>query len=61
MAGDKTKQTDEERLVVDHNHKTGMIRGLLCHRCNTGLGHFEEKIDLLHNAIEYLRRGIHNE
>ena len=45
-----------ERLRVDHNHKTKVIRQLLCHNCNVGLGHFQEDISLLEKAIEYLRR-----
>lgn len=41
-------------LTVDHCHKTGTIRGLLCHRCNLGLGHFRDNIYLFINAIDYL-------
>lgn len=42
------------KLVVDHNHKTGMPRELLCSSCNTGLGFFKEDVDLLQQAINYL-------
>ena len=42
-------------LRVDHNHKTGKIRGLLCHHCNVALGHFGDCIPLLKNAILYLK------
>lgn len=42
------------RLSVDHNHKTGFIRGLLCHRCNIGLGAFRDNEDYLYNASEYI-------
>lgn len=40
---------------IDHDHKTGVIRGLLCHGCNTGLGLFKENVGNLEKAIEYLR------
>ena len=45
----------EEKLHVDHSHKTNKVRSLLCFHCNAGLGHFEENIELLNNAIEYIK------
>lgn len=44
-------------LAVDHCHETGEVRGLLCHHCNVGLGHFKDNIKLLENSIKYLERG----
>jgi hypothetical protein len=44
-----------EVLVVDHNHKTGKIRGMLCNHCNRGLGHFRDDPELLTFAAEYLK------
>lgn len=42
-------------LSLDHCHKTKKIRGLLCHSCNTALGHFRDSIELLQSAINYIK------
>jgi hypothetical protein len=42
------------KLVVDHCHTTGKIRGLLCHHCNVSLGLFNDNIETLQEAIRYL-------
>ena len=44
------------RLSIDHCHSTGAIRGLLCSRCNTAIGSFDDNIELMRRAIEYLQR-----
>lgn len=41
-------------LHVDHDHVTGKVRGLLCSRCNTGIGMMGDNTALLRKAIEYL-------
>lgn len=43
-------------LAVDHCHKTGKVRGLLCGRCNLTLGILKEDISLLYNYVEYLKQ-----
>lgn len=44
-----------KKLHVDHCHKTGIVRGLLCQSCNQALGFFRDNPNLLKAAIKYLR------
>ena len=45
---------DGKQLFVDHNHRTGKIRGVLCRKCNMGLGYFNDNKELLIKAVKYL-------
>lgn len=49
-----TEPLGKGNFHIDHCHKSEKIRGLLCHHCNVGLGHFKDNIDLLNIAIKYL-------
>lgn len=45
-----------DKMHVDHDHETGEFRGILCSRCNTGLGLFLDSVEMLKKAIVYLER-----
>ncbi len=47
--------TSKRHFAVDHNHKNGQIRGLLCARCNTGLARFMDNITNLRRAVRYMK------
>lgn len=43
-------------LNIDHDHKTGKVRALLCGRCNPALGSFMDSLEILLKAVEYLKK-----
>jgi hypothetical protein len=52
----KTHQSEFGRMLhIDHDHITGKVRGLLCFRCNSGLGFFRDNCTALLQAVSYLK------
>ena len=47
---------DTEHLVLDHDHVTGKVRDLICTQCNKMLGHARDSLDILYEAIAYLKK-----
>ena len=54
----KINNIQGRRLEVDHDHKTGKIRGLLCNGCNVGIGAFSDDMDLMAKAVQYVNKYI---
>lgn len=46
------------KFVIDHDHQTNNVRGLLCQNCNTLIGHAHDNIEILNNAVEYLQKSF---
>ncbi len=53
--GNENTMSKKTRFSVDHCHTTGKVRGLLCTKCNSGIGMFNDNISLLTAAISYLK------
>jgi len=49
------------RANVDHDHETGEVRGILCTKCNTGIGHLGDNIEGLERALYYLKHAPYSE
>jgi len=50
------KRSKSRRLAVDHCHKTGKVRGLLCTRCNLAFGYVNENLDTILGMVDYARK-----
>ena len=57
-ASDNKRGGKLDPLHIDHCHKTGKLRDLLCHQCNSGLGQFKDNIEILQKAMDYLRKHV---
>ena len=56
------ENSTHENLVVDHNHNTGEVRGLICSPCNSALGHAKDSVKVLEAMIDYLKlRGSYGD
>lgn len=56
ICGIEESKTKKKSLCIDHDHKTGKIRGLLCDDCNVGLGRFKDDVENLGQAMKYLNK-----
>lgn len=56
--GHKQGRQTKPRLVVDHDHATGKIRGLLCIPCNRGIGFLKDDPVIVRFALKYLEGGV---
>lgn len=52
----ENKLKDGQGTHVDHCHKTGIVRGLLCNSCNRGIGYLQDSIEILKSAQKYLKK-----
>lgn len=55
----KPRGREKESACVDHNHTTGVVRGLLCRECNNGIGCLKDCPEVLELAAKYLRAKGH--
>jgi len=50
--------TNGRNLYIDHDHKSGVIRGLLCNRCNSGIGLLNDDVEIIKRALLYLGQTL---
>lgn len=56
LCGSSDPQAVFDRFHIDHSHETGRVRGLLCAKCNLGLGSLGDTVESLQRAIDYIKR-----
>ena len=56
----RKKTQGNERLAVDHCHETGVVRGLLCFKCNTAIGSLGDNEEMVMRVIFYLTNSLKN-
>lgn len=57
ICGDKLVEKEGRAYyTIDHCHRTGKNRGLLCHKCNRGIGFLNDDITIVEKAVQYLRK-----
>jgi len=56
ICGELNGQKGKKHFAVDHDHENDKIRGILCNKCNRGLGYFNDNIELLTKSINYLKQ-----
>ena len=52
----KTTIAGITKVVLDHCHKTGMVRGWICESCNTGIGRFDDDENVVMRAVDWLKK-----
>jgi hypothetical protein len=53
------KCSSGRRLAVDHDHKTGIVRGLLCGHCNQAIGKLHDSPEIIKRALDYVLQRSH--
>ena len=51
------RKKSSRNLFLDHDHETGKIRGLLCIKCNFGIAFLNDNIEIMKNAIRYIKHN----
>lgn len=54
------KKEHGRHMAIDHDHSSGCVRGILCSKCNTGIGGFRDSVDVLERALQYLMNHSDN-